>query len=201
MEIRRSNLRNALLRRISTERVQEIMKILEPLFLMCEQNRFCYGYMDPLPEDIHVTIEFLTERPCVGIECIGKSMIPHRLTTCLQDSNFIVRLRRHLDQRLCDALGDTERVNLYYDFRFGFGERLFHVLPTNLWNQLWETVRYWIFCEFAGAPFEKEASALEQIVRLSAGGYIMFDVKPTDPTIAFIINSEIAAPGQRYRLR
>jgi hypothetical protein len=201
MEVKRSNVRDALRSRVSAERAQEIMMILEPLFLMCEQNRFFYGHADLVPQDIHATIEFLTKRPCVGVEYIGKSMIPQRLITCLQDTNFVVRLRRSLDMRLCKVLGDTNRANLYFDLRIGFGERLLHELPFNLWNQLWETVRCWIFCEVAGSLFEKEAVALEQIVRLLSGGYIVFDVKPTDPAIAFIVNQETSPPNQRYRSR
>lgn len=200
-EVTRSVLFKTLLLHITEERAKEIMRILEPLFCMCAYERFFYGCNPIIPDEIRASIEFLTKRPCVGIECIAESVIPQRLLISLQNSNFITRTRMNLDLRLRSSLTETITFNLTYDLRYSFGTRLLTVLPSNLWNQLWESVRYWLLCEVAGKKFEQEAAALEQIVRLCAGGNILFDVKPTEPTIAHIVNAKTSTTNMRYRTR
>lgn len=200
-EVKRSILFKALLLHVTEERAKDIMKILEPLFRMCAHEQFFYGHNPNVPAEFHTAIEFLTERPCVGIECIAESIIPQRLLISLQNSNFITRTRLNLERRLELTLTETLRFNLTYDLRYSFGTRLLTVLPNNLWNQLWESVRYWLLCEVAGKKFEQEAAALEQIVQMCANGYIPFDFNPVRSNIAHIVNAKTSTTNAHYRTR
>lgn len=201
MDVHRSSLSETLLLHLPLERVKEIMMILEPLYFMCGHN--CFAYRNGLcpSAEIQEAIQFLTKQPCVGIEFIAESVIPQRFLISSQNSNFIARTRTHLHQKLHATLGSIKIKNLGYDLRISFGDRMMHVLPQNLWNQLWETVCYWLQCEIAGMAFEREAKALEQIVRLCASGYIVFDMNPRDPSIAVIVNTVQSTTNQRYRSR
>ncbi|MCX6714923.1 MAG: hypothetical protein NTX72_03845 [Candidatus Uhrbacteria bacterium] len=201
MEVRQSTLRDMLLRHLTPERVIEIMTILEPLYAMCTRERFFYGHVECFPSEIHKHIQFLTQRPCDGIEFLAESVIPQRLLISVQNTNISVRSRSHMQTKLFATLGIIQVHNFDFDFRFSFGNRLMHVLPQNLWNQLWETVRYWLLCEIALKPFKKEAAALQQMVCLCASGYIPFDFNPIKPTIAHIVNEKTSTTNMRYRTR
>lgn len=199
IEVRRSALRDALLRNTTEERTREMMRILEPLFCMCAHDRFFYDRRPELPPEIHTSIAFLMNRPCDGTEFIAESVVPLRLMSAIQNTSFITYVRQCLEQRLKASLNETTSFNLAYDLRFSFGNRLLNDLPSNLWHQLWEIVRYWLLCEVAGKPFRKEALALEQMVRLCAAGNLAFGTKPSAPTILYLVNAKTAPPNTRFR--
>lgn len=198
-EVRRSQMRQALLRHLSTEQARDMMTVLEPLYCMCAHDRFFYGYKPELPPDIHVSMALLMNRPCNSTEFIAESVIPERLMRAIQNTSFITYVRQNLDRRLNASLNGTTSFNLAYDLRFSFGNRLLNDLPNNLWHQLWEIVRYWILSEVAGKSFQKEASALEQMVRLCAAGNLAFGIKPSAPTILYLVNAKTAPPHTRFR--
>lgn len=200
-EVRPITLRNTLLRYLTPERVKEIMAILEPLYAMCTRERFFYGHVECFPSEIHKHIQFLTRKPCDGIEFLAESVIPQRFLISVQNTNLIVQSRIHFQKRLFTTLGMVKVHNFDFDFRLSFGNRLMHALPQNLWNQLWETVRYWLLCEIALKPFEKEATALQHMVCICANGYIPFEYNPIRPTMAHIVNAKNSATGMRYRTR
>ena len=201
MEVRRSTLREAMSRYTTEQRTQEIMKILEPLFCMCERDQFLYGFNPELPQGIQTHIAFLTNRPCVGVEGVAESGIPKHLVTSQHNSNFISRTRVRLYQRLRNSVDPMKNINLTFDLRLSFGNRFRNDLPINLWNQLWESIRFWLLCEIGGKEFKKEAHALEHIVRLCTGGAIVFDEKPTETTVMLVVKAKMTSGTERYRLR
>lgn len=187
MKVNRSILLDALRRNVMEERAIEIMKILDPLFWRCTHNHYFFGHIDHLPEDLIKHIATIINRPCASIIPIRVHTIPHRMTTALQNSNFVPKAKTHVGLKI-DALVDRVRAsNMEIDLRYGFGSRLFGILPTNLWVHLWEPIRLWLLSEIVGEKLCKEAIALEHIVRLSANGLIVFDFKPSDPTVVRVV--------------
>lgn len=199
-EVRRSILRDALRRHITLRRTEEIMEILSPLFYMCERGLYFYGQNSCVPDEIHTSIALLTNRPCSGIEGIAESMIPLKLVTSLQNSNFVSRTRAHLQQKLTSSLETNAYHNFVIDFRLSFGERLQKVLPQNLWSQLWETIQFWLLSEI-NETFKVESNAFEQVAQLCVNGSILFDTKPTEPTIMLIVNAKTAPITKRFHTR
>ena len=198
-EVERSALQRALKRHTTDEHAKELMDILEPLYRMCAYEHFFYGHSTDIPEEIPEAIELLTQHPCSGIEFVAESIIPARLIRTPQNSNFIRRTRLCLEQRVVSYISVTHAFNLNYDMRYSFGTRLQSKLPGNLWNQLWESIRYWLLCEIAGDAYKQEADALRKIVRMCVGGNIIFDQKPNDPRITYVVNAKDPAPDTRFR--
>lgn len=198
-EVRRSNLLDALLRSVSPERSREILCILEPLFSRCAHGLYPFGNPAEITPDISKHVALLTNRICTAVEPIAEQSIPHAMTTSMQNSNFLAKVKPHAGSKIESSVDHTRGKNLEFDIRYSFGARLTGKLPTNLWVHLWDPIRFWLLAEIGGKHLQKEAEAFEQIVRLSVRGLIIFDFKPTSPTTILVICNQ--PTSTRYRMR
>ena len=194
-------LRESLLRRLPNDRVFQILEVLRPIYLLCEQHPFPFGDRTTIPAGLSYHIQTIIQLPCTRVDPIPRTYIPQRLLTGLQSTSLVTRTKFHLMPTLLSTIDQASMSNITYDFMQGFGFRPPGVLPPTLWIHIWNMVLLWVFAEIAGDKLEKEAASLEYVARLISSGYIVFDFKPSDKHVALVVCSALPNEEQTYRFR
>ncbi|MEK7451768.1 MAG: hypothetical protein AAB664_00345, partial [Patescibacteria group bacterium] len=176
-------LRETLLKHLPKGRVFEIMEIHRMIYRKCEELQFAFGDRAFIDPDMNSYVQCLIDQPCEGYEAIPHTCIPKRLTSSVQNSSLLKKVKTYLVPKIQRATDQLTINNLEYDLMHGFRDRRNGTLPVTLWTHVWNLLLLWVLSEVGGKRLQKEAEALERIAIMISKGHIAFDFKPNNDQI------------------